>query len=345
MYISLSLFLGRDIVSLQLKNNHINRVPDDSFSGLNFVETVLDYSELDLSDNSLQSIDRYAFRDILGDLGKIYFRNCSLTGFPLEALKDIRTLISISIESNHFTDIPDGTFGEFSELGFLHLDRNTFSNINRDGLLSGVELTLSLISLMDMGLTTFPSKLMRNLKAIQHVILSDNDIKTLPADMFKGFQARMPLFVMLDNNKMNCISHHFLRGTTIRLWKLDLSGNHLTSMDFIDLCLPAFQYNMNNFHKLLNIEDNPLDCHCDLLNLANQQYVKILATCEQPPPYHGMTLNASLHLSYNETDEFRCPLMDAIVCPSGCDGLMSSSLLTVAYVTLTYVSVEWIVQS
>ena len=334
------MFPGLNIVSLLLRNNQITHIPDDAFSGLNFVGTVIDYPKLDLSENNLQSIDRNAFRGILGDLRGIYFRNCSLTEFPLEALRDMRTLTHISIESNHFTDIPDGTFGWFPDVSWLIFNKNTFRNFNRDGLLSGVESTLVSISLKDMGWTTFPRKLIKNLKAIQYVDLSENDIKTLPADMFKGFQTTRSMIVMLDNNKINCISQHFLRGTTIKLWTLGLSDNQLTSLDFLDLCLPVFQYSWNFALLMVSIENNPLDCHCDLLNLATLKHVNIYATCEQPPPYHGMSLNASLFQSYGETGEFGCSLMDPIVCPSGCDSPMTSSLLTVTYVTIIYITVE-----
>ena len=283
---------------------------------------------------------------MLSEVSEVVWRKyiiyCSLSEFPIEGLRDVRTLNHISIAENHITDIPDGAFREFPDLAWLVFDRNTFSNVNREGLLSGVESTLTLISLEDTSLTTFPSKLIRNLKKIEYVVLSENDIKTLPADIFKGFQNTTPIRLFLGGNNINCISQHFLRGTSIQLQKLDLSRNQLTSLDFVDPCLPAFQYNSNNDPPLINIEGNPLDCYCDLLNLVNQKTVEIYATCEQPPPYHGMTLNASLLQSYHETKEFGCPVMDPIVCPSGCDRLMTSSLLTVAYViNYMYVTVEW----
>ena len=336
------LFLGLEIVSLLLGNNQITHIPDDSFSGLDFSGTVYDSPKLDLSQNNLQSIDRHAFRGIRGRLEEIYIRYCSLSEFPIEGLRDVRTLNHISIAENYITDIPDSTFREFPDLAWLVFDRNTFSNVNREGLLSGVESILTLISLEDTSLTTFPSKLIRNLRKIEYVVLSENDIKTLPADIFKGFQNTTPIRLFLGGNNINCISQHFLRGTSIQLQKLDLSRNQLTSLDFVDPCLPAFQYNWNNDPPLINIEGNPLDCYCDLLNLVIQKTVEIYATCEQPPPYHDMTLNASLLQSYHETGEFRCPVMDPVVCPSGCDRLMTSSLFTVAYVTYhMYVTVEW----
>ena len=343
MYTSLCLFSGLDIVSLVLRNNQITQIHNNAFSGLNFVRTVDDYPELDFSDNHLQSIERHAFSGILGSLNGIYFRNCSLTEFPLEAVRHISTLTYITIADNQFTDIPNGTFGVFPDLSWLLFDGNTFRGLDREGLLSGVESSLTLVSLKDMGWTTFPSKLLRKLKKIAYVMLSNNDIKTLKADMFKGFQTTMPLTVVLYSNNINCISQHFLRGTTIKLQNLDLSHNQLTSLDFVDICLPAFQYDWNNHHPRILAKGNPLDCHCDLLNLANRQDVKVYATCEQPPPYHGKTLNASRLQSYDETGEFKCPRIDPIVCPSGCDSLMTSSVLTVASVTCISVTMLWMV--
>ena len=59
-----------------------------------------------------------------------------------------------------------GTFREFPGLSYLLFDRNTVRDLNRAELLSGVESSLILISLKDMGWTTFPSKLIRNPKKI-----------------------------------------------------------------------------------------------------------------------------------------------------------------------------------
>ena len=256
-------------------------------------------------------------------------------------MKDVRTLIYISISTNNITDIPNGTFRGFPELAGLILDRNPLRNLNREGLLAGVEPTLKLISLKDMGLKTFPSKLIRNLKKLNWVILNDNDIICLRNDMFEGFQSTTPLRVYLERNRISSIDPYFLRGSTFKLRKLDLSENRLTTLYSVDHCLPAFQYNFTDVPPHVHAEDNPLFCGCDLLNLANQENFTITGTCRYPAPYHGMTLYDSLHQSYNETGVYGCPLTDPIDCTSGCDNLMTSSLLIVAYVTIIYVTVEW----
>ena len=341
MYRSLCLFSVFDLNALRLRNNQITHIPPDAFHFLYFSRTSHNIPVLDLSENNLQSIDRHAFRGIRGQLSKIYFRNCSLTVFPVEPSMWLRSLKEISISTNRITAIPDGTFIGYPELDGLVIDKNPIRNPNREGLLSGVETTLAFLSLEDVGLTTFPSKLIKNLKKIHWVNLSDNDIKFLNDDTFKGFQTTMPLQVTLEKNKIYHIARHVLRGTTIKLHQLDLSYNQLHSFDFIDPCLPAFQYNWTDVPPQVYIKHNHLNCDCDLLNLVNQQYVMITGTCAQPPQYHGMTLNASRLHSYNETGELNCPRTDPIDCTSDCDCLMTSSLLTVAYVTIVYVTVQW----
>ena len=192
-----------------------------------------------------------------------------------------------------------------------------------------------------MNVNTFPTIMLRNLNSLQRIDLSDNAIETLPAGMFEDFQTWWELHVYLERNNISTISPQLLRGTDIHLSLLKLGDNHITNLDFIDICLPAFQYGWMFRRPQIRVNDNPLECDCDLLNLVNQENVTITATCAQPPPYHGMTLYDSLHQSYNETGELKCPVTDQIDCTSGCDNLMTSSLLTVAYVIIIYVTVEW----
>ena len=337
------MFSVRNFARVLLTNNQITHIPDDAFSGVNITDTDDYYiNELDLNGNNLQSISRHAFRGVGSQAFKIYFKNCSLTKFPTEALKEIRLLREISISTNHITDIPDDSFRGYTELYTLVFDKNPIRNLNREALLSGVESTLEMLSLKDMGLIQFPSKLLRNLKAVEWVNLSDNDIEVLHDDMFKGFQTTKQLQVNLERNNINHIAKHALRGTTIKLRKLQLSENQLHSLDFLNQCPPVFQYKWTDLPPQVHVKDNPLNCVCDLLKLANQDNVGVTGTCAQPPPYHGMTLDASRLQSYEETGEFKCPVTDQIDCTSGCDSLMTSSLLTVAYVSIFYVTVEWI---
>ena len=188
----------------------VTRLPNDAFSGLDM------YGTLAFNNNDLRTIPLHAFRGIQGDINLVDLTNCNLTVFPREALSVFTRLAKLRLTSNQITEIPDGSFRQFP-LQELQLGNNPLRNVNREGLLSGLESSLVLLNLKNLNITTFPIALLWNLTRLGYVVLSRNRIESLPADMLEEFRTDSRLSLILSANRMHNVSRHFLRRTTISL--------------------------------------------------------------------------------------------------------------------------------
>ena len=288
------------------------RLPNDVFSGLNM------RGSLSFNNSDLRIIPRHAFRGMQGRINSVYLTNCNLTVFPGEALSVFTRLTLLKLASNQITDIPDGSFRQFP-LRELHLGNNPLRNVNREGLLSGLESSLVSLSLKNLDITTFPIALLWNLTRLGYVQLNRNRIESLPDDMLQDFRTASQLSLILSDNRIHNVSEHFLRGTNISLWRINLSGNQLTNLDFLDLCLPQFHYDRLQVRPRpsVTLKDNPLQCDCELLTLLTKRGVHFKGHCAEPPVLRGMSLRVIKQNRFNVTrnnEQFSCPHMEKINC-------------------------------
>ena len=329
-------------------------LPNDAFSGLDM------YGSLKLHNSNLGTIPPHAFRGIQSRIVSIDLIDCNLTEFPGEALSGFTNLTTLRLTSNQITDIPDGSFRPFPQLRELYLENNPLGNLNREGLLSGLVSTLHTLSLQYLNITSFPSALLRNLSGLAFVALNNNGIESLPANMLEGFRTTSQLWLVLSNNRIYNVSPYFLRGTNITLGRINLSYNRLTNLNFLDVCLPPFNYHRRQNDQVLIRPSviaygNPLQCDCELLNLLNQQDVAFIGYCAEPEALRDMSFWDIKQQGFKVTrnnEEFSCPDMEAVNCTdiktnittvvkTVNGGAMTLTLQTALYVIPTYVIREF----
>ena len=326
------MLAGFDITFFTLNNNLIVDLPDDAFSGLSFRPYREDSGPiLHLSHNQITSIAQHVFRGIDASTLGIDFSDCDLSEFPGEALNAFPNLTVIMLHNNHITEIPDAAFRTFSMLRSLNIGGNTIRNINREELLSGVEATLDSLHLTSMGLTRFPTNLVKNLEKLRRIDMSSNAITELPADLFVGFHTKIKLEVKLEMNNMSSISPHVFRGAHIGLSKLDLDVNQLTNLDFIDLCSSIFKG--TNTLPSIAVVENPLRCDCDTFQHLDPKVVTVTGSCDMPLHYRGLRL----YRGRDETDFYRNA---SDMCVSGSESLMTSHIVVSIVLTIAYISFD-----
>ena len=243
----------------------------------------------------------------------------NLTVFPRDALSYFTDLRYLSIQRNRFTEIPDGTFNLFP-LSMLYIGYNPIRNLNREGVLSGLESSLQTLDLMNLTLTTFPIALLKNLTKLNYVQLHRNLIETLPDNMLEDFQTTQQLSILLNKNRIYDVSKHFLRGSNIKMSQINLEDNLLTKLDFIDICSSSLKSNLMRPKYLqpwIYLYGNPLQCDCGLQSILNQRHINIQGYCAEPTALENMRLYQVKERGYNVTrnnDTFSCPYMEQLDC-------------------------------
>lgn len=163
------------------------------------------------------------------------------------------------------SQVADNELGAFlnsmPQLKLLSLNRNPLSTF--DNVLH-VNTTLKYLSLAKAELLSIPSPLPQSLVVL---VLSDNDIRTIPRDALKGL-SNLELLI-LSGNKITLIAPGAFEDLT-SLRRLDLDGNRLTallngtfdgfgSLQQLSLASNRFQRPLNSrlFRDLVNL--NALD--------------------------------------------------------------------------------------
>ena len=301
---------------LILSPNNISHIPDDAFFGLTFYG-----ANLLLGHNPLHSISKNAFRGIIGSISRVQLASCDLTEFPGEALSKLPHLSFLWLQNNLITEIPNRAFQPFPRLFTVSLGGNAITNINREGLFYGVEHVLENVDLSSMNISSFPSKALKNLKRVQRINLSYNNITTLPGNTFEGFQTEMRLQILLEGNNMISISPNLFRKSPISLCRLNLTDNQLTTLDFINVCLNVFECESTKDVPILPsilVTQNPLKCDCDTIKHLRPDHLTIVGKCDQPTMYQGLDLyrpQSQMDFYGNASEE--CPDFEANICSSG----------------------------
>ena len=307
---------GIPINNLVLKG--VTHLPNDAFAGLDFVSLPFS-SFLELVHNNLGIIPPHAFRGMHSPPIMLDLSANNLTVFPGEALSYFTDLRYLSIQRNNFTEIPDGAFNQFP-IFTLYIGNNPIRNLNREGVLSGLESSLKILDLMNLNLMTFPIALLKNLRKLNYVRLHNNLIETLPANMLEDFKTTQQLSILLNKNRIYDVSRHFLRGSNIKMWQINLEDNLLTKLDFIDICSSSLKFNLvrhKYFQPVIYLYGNPLQCDCGLRSLLNKRHVTIEGHCVSPAALEHVSFYQVKERGYNVTrnnDTFSCPRMRSLDC-------------------------------
>ncbi|KAM9789528.1 uncharacterized protein ACB057_012170 [Neosynchiropus ocellatus] len=318
--------------TLQMKGNVLSFVPSLLFSNLRHL------SFLDLSLNKIEEVTRETFSG-LARLEVLKLNNNNISNISSDAFDDVSQLKELHLEGNFISQLSDDLFSELSHLTVLNLRGNRLISFpgNAFGPAGSTLKELNLKGNRLGELSSFSS-----FRSLYHLILSSNQLKTLPEDAFRNLTAlefldlsenqfsRLPetVFKNLSNIKVLHLHKNQLDQLDGALFKdqefveqLYLSDNRLRS-------LPAGLMDSFSVQHILRLHGNPwnCDCHMSYLHtwvLNNSDDVEMLdrVTCESPGILRRRTV-ASIH-----TDQLLCRMPEDGV--HRCDLRSSPGSLTV----------------
>ncbi|XP_077294897.1 uncharacterized protein LOC143917287 [Arctopsyche grandis] len=230
---------------LNLRRNHIRSLPRDVFKN-----TMLEH--LDLSINEFIVLPAIAFSQIGFTLRYLDMSHNSIESVDSTMFQDIQFLLSLDLSGNKLTILSDNLFSSICNLQVLDLSSNPV-RANFKELLHYLPITRSL-SLSNIGLKTFPYIPLRNLTSLN---LTFNHIENVKEAAVKDLGNLR--YLHLKGNMMTSVPSHvwpYMRN----LKMLDLSKNpiqYLSKQSFYGL-ESLVHLDINNLHKLGNFEQETL---------------------------------------------------------------------------------------
>ncbi|VDM23668.1 unnamed protein product [Toxocara canis] len=173
----------------------------------------------------ITSIEQNAFAELAEELEELVLSNNSLTGIPL--LGSLPRLLSLNLNNNLLTDIPEGSLEGAGNLRHLRAERNKICALSRNAL-NESKGTLELLDLSDNCLSRIPAQNLRNCIRLMYVDLSDNKITEIAN--FEVMNLPMLKELRVNNNQLTSISSMAFMNVP-QLQYLYLKNNMLESIE------------------------------------------------------------------------------------------------------------------
>ncbi|XP_050352140.1 protein artichoke-like [Nymphalis io] len=205
-----------DLLSLRwllLHDNHISAIKKDNF------ESLQDLQFLDLSQNNITKIDSQSF-ETLGYVNNILINKNPIIGnLEAETFKGLHSVPMLDLSYTLLNIIMNASFDDMINLNYINISHskvkqlqyNTFLNT---GNIEILDLSYNEINKLSLNTT--------NLVNLKRLLLNNNNIIILFADIFKG----MPLLneILLSHNLIKSVDDETFKYQK-HLWYLDLSFN------------------------------------------------------------------------------------------------------------------------
>ncbi len=204
--------------------------------------------------------------------------DCRLEDFPAQALSYLTNLTFLFIGNNAFTHLPPGAFSSFKKLRLISVQENKLGALQPDTF-AGLENVLEKVNLEATDLEEFPTTSMEKLKKLEMLRLSKNSISELGAGALSGFQTTKNLDLYLMENKISEIDPEAFTGAGFILRKLQLDGNTISSLAFLDSIICSKMFSKNSHIYLMGC---PLQCTCDTYSILSSEKVLVDGTCKSP---------------------------------------------------------------
>ena len=143
--------------SLDLTSNAIQYVPNNAF-------VTMRLNTLKLSDNNLTIADG-AFSGLEQSMKNLNLKGCQLKSVPV-ALNSLAGLAFLDLAQNRIRDLGSGELAGLASLTALNLERNVIQRLE-PSVFSGVQDTLSSLSLLNNLLTSFPGQAIATLTELR----------------------------------------------------------------------------------------------------------------------------------------------------------------------------------
>ncbi|XP_028159952.1 chaoptin isoform X5 [Ostrinia furnacalis] len=220
-----------------------------------------------------------------GDLGIVTCRHVPLLRVP--ATLNSSKVFTLQLTGNRIREL-EPKFFQATGMYRLAINQNPLETIHEDAFY-GLETTLWELELRYDGLTTVPSKSLRNLGKLRLLDLTGNEITDISSNDWS--LGTLQTLILADNSIANLPIDAF--SSLLMLETLDLRGNHLASVDG-----GVFRDGMNRLNKLL-LGDNQLTFipyeevsplrQLRVLDLSNN-------VIKQVPPVHETPTRLSLDI-------------------------------------------------
>lgn len=283
----------KQLQTLQMRGNILSDLPPSLFRSLNNLFV------LDLSLNKLKGVNNKMLSG-LGRLGILKINNNLLSNLTADTFQNVSELTELHLEGNKISELPDDIFSVLTELKVLNLRGNlltTFSDrvfgFNASSLnelnLKGNNLkelhplrslsSLSHLVLSSNQLSTLPEDVLWNLTFLEYLDLSENQLTSLPGTIFNRLLGMKTIH--LNHNNLSKLDPKMFEEQTL-VEQLYLSDNKLET-------LPPGLLDHFAIQHTVRLHGNPWKCDCHMwylhdLVLRNSQDVEMLdrIMCESP---------------------------------------------------------------
>ena len=163
-----------NLALLDLSGNRISQVPDDAFATLRLTTLKLADNNITLSENALRGLDK--------TLKNLNLKGTRLRNIP-PGVRNLPQLAFLDLAHNNIRNLSAGVLSRLDSLSAINLERNFIQVLEPDAF-TGVNDTLSSLSLLNNLITEFPTQALSSLtelrvsssRLVRHCSLRMNEI-------------------------------------------------------------------------------------------------------------------------------------------------------------------------
>lgn len=225
----------RQLQSLDIQANRIANLDSYAFYGLPL-------RTLNLQNNIIESLHEFAFGGLENTLEELSLIGNRLTNFPLFALRRLRKLLTLKLQSNLISQIPDDGFTRFTLLETLDLQSNQVRHLNSRTFItmpklrtlycssnlltvvsdSSIFAPLHHLETLDLSLNRLRVVNLDGLESIRTLDISYNHLHDL---RLQGMLGLRELFAS-HNNILQLVNETFLNTTALEVLYLQHNSIH-----------------------------------------------------------------------------------------------------------------------
>ncbi|KAM8838627.1 uncharacterized protein ACB058_015302 [Synchiropus picturatus] len=278
--------------TLQIKGNVLTFIPSLLFLNLHHL------SVLDLSLNKIEEVTRETFSG-LARLEILKLNNNKISNISSDVFTDVSRLKELHLEGNFISQLSDDLFSELSHLTVLNLRGNRLLSFPENAF-GPAGSTLKELNLKGNRLRELSS--LSSFTSLYHVILSTNQLKSLPEDVFRNVTVLE--FLDLSENQFSRLPETIFKNLS-NIKVLDLQKNQLDELD-------AALFQDQEYMERLYLSDNQLrSLPTGLMDSFSLQHIVRL---------HGNPWNCDCHMSYLHSwvlnNSYDVEMLDRVTCES-----------------------------
>ncbi|XP_071444746.1 chaoptin isoform X2 [Hetaerina americana] len=237
---------GPDVEELRMVGAKLAAIPNHAFRHLRGLR------RLDLSENSISTIENEAFDDIGHSLRALRLsRALSLSSLPSEAFRPLTDLQMLDLGGNRLRSFPEATFHFMRSLRILALQDNEIEDLPKGTFQPELHNSLRELRLSFNALGVVRTGTFADLASLELIYMDDNRIARIEESAF----ANLPKlrYIDLRGNKIETMADESFQNLP-ELEVLDMAYNSLTRLDLLafDQVGTLSSFHLNASHNLIN---------------------------------------------------------------------------------------------